>query len=95
MIRPCHVAHGGLTIRITSTPLVSQPLPLSGGATVQAEETFVEAEEIDAQLMPLAGVSASEVAEGLNRLKVTPRDIITIFQALRQAGVMDADLEIM
>jgi len=95
MIRPCHVAHGGLTIKITSVPLVSQPLPLSAGVTVEAEETFVEAEEIDARLMPLAGVSAAEVAEGLNRLKVTPRDIITIFQALRQAGVMDADLEIM
>lgn len=95
MIRPCHVAHGGLTIKISRAPLVSQPAPLSQGVTVTEEETVVEVEETLAHLMPLAGVSAAEVAEGLNRLKVTPRDMITIFQALREAGVMDADLEIM
>lgn len=95
MIRPCYVAHGDLTVRVSSTPLVSQPPPLSAGQTVETEETSVEVDEPLARLMPLSGVSASEVAEGLNRLKVTPRDIITIFQALREAGVMDADLEIM
>ncbi len=96
MIRPCHVAHGGLTIKVDRIPVVSQPGPLSpGGVTVADEENIVEVEEIDARLVPLAGVSAAEVAEGLNRLKVTPRDIITIFQALREAGVMDADLQLM
>lgn len=96
MIRPCHVAHGGLTIRVSSVPVASQPLPFSGGQTVATDETFVEVDEsVDARLMPLGGVSAAEVAEGLNKLKVTPRDMITIFQALREAGVMDADLEIM
>lgn len=95
MIRPCHVAHGGLTIRISRVPLVSQPPPLSLGVTVVEEEAVIDVEDIDARLMPLAGVSAAEVAEGLNRMKVTPRDMITIFQALREAGVMDADLEIM
>lgn len=95
MIRPCYVAHGDLTVEVIRTPLVSQPAPLSVGQTVEAEETIVAADEPLARLMPLSGVSAAEVAEGLNRLKVTPRDIITIFQALRQAGVMDADLEIM
>ena len=95
MIRPCHVAHGGLTIRVTSTPLVSQPSPFGDGDTVQVDATVVSVEEEVARLLPLGGVSAAEVAEGLNRLKVTPRDMITIFQALREAGVMDADLEIM
>lgn len=96
MIRPCQVAHGGLTIKVTSEPQVSQPLPFSeGGTTVIVEQKTAEAEEELAHVMPLAGASAAEVAEGLNRLKVTPRDMITIFQALREAGVMDADLEIM
>ena len=95
MIQPCHVAHGSLTIKISRTPLVSQPAPLSSGVTVQEEETAVDVEETVAYLLPLGGVSASEVAEGLNKLRVTPRDMITIFQALREAGVMDADLEIM
>ncbi len=95
MIRPCHVAHGGLKIRIASTPVVSQPLPFSGGFTSENEVISLDVEEEDAFLMPLEGTSAADVAEGLNRLKVTPRDMISIFQALRQAGVMDADLEIM
>ena len=68
---------------------------LPQGETVQEDETSVEVVETVAHLMPLQGVSAAEVAEGLNKLRVTPRDMITIFQALREAGVMDADLEIM
>ena len=95
IIRPCHVAHGGLTFSVSSTPQVSQPAPFSQGETVQEDETTVAVEEPVAYLMPLAGVSAAEVADGLNKLRVTPRDMITIFQALREAGVMDADLEIM
>ena len=94
-VMPCHVAHGSLKIRIAATPLVSQPLPFSGGFTSETEVIDLEVEEEDAFLMPLQGVSAADVAEGLNRLMVTPRDLISIFQALRQAGVMDADLEIM
>lgn len=95
MVKPCHVAHGGLRIRVATTPLVSQPLPFSDGFTVETEETDVTVEEDLAALMPLEGVSAADVAEGLNRLKVSPRDMISIFQALRQAGVLDADIEIM
>lgn len=91
-IRPCHVAHGGLSIRISTTPLVSQALPFSDGFTVEAEETTIEAVEEDAHLMELGGISAAEVAEGLNRLKVTPRDMIGIFQALRKAGYLEAEL---
>lgn len=91
-IQPCHVAHGGLTIQISTTPVVSQPLPFSDGFTVEAEETQVEVLEQEAALMELQGVDAAEVAEGLNKLKVTPRDMISIFQALRQAGVLEAEL---
>ena len=94
-IMPSHVAHGNLKIRIVETPLVSQPLPFSGGFTSETESVDIEVMEEDAFLMPVGGVSAADVAESLNRLKVTPRDMISIFQALREAGVMDADLEIM
>jgi flagellar P-ring protein precursor FlgI len=95
-IRPCHVAHGSLTIRVSSVPVISQPLPFAErGRTVVTEDEVAEVEEVQAHVMPLGGTTAAEVAEGLNRLKVTPRDMITIFQALREAGVMDADLEIM
>ena len=94
-IRPCHVAHGGLTVSVTATPDAIQPLPFSGGTTVPVVDATIEADQPLAYLMELGGSSAAEVAEGLNKLKVTPRDMISIFQALRMAGVMDADLEIM
>ena len=45
--------------------------------------------------MPVQGTSASDVAAAMNRLRVTPRDMIAIFQALREAGALEADLEIM
>jgi len=57
--------------------------------------TQIEAKTEDAYLMPVEGASASEIADALNALKVTPRDMIAIFQALREAGALNADLEIM
>jgi flagellar P-ring protein precursor FlgI len=96
IVRPCQVAHGGLTIKVSSVPVISQPAPFAErGETVVTEDEMAEAEEEFGAVLPLGGTSAAEIAEGLNRLKVTPRDMITIFQALREAGVMDADLEIM
>lgn len=94
-IRPCQVAHGGLTITIARTPQVSQPPPFSPGETVVTETAELEVTATEARLLPVEGTSAAEVAEALNRLKVTPRDVIAIFQALKEAAVMDADLEIM
>jgi len=96
VIKPCQVAHGSLTIRVQAIPVVSQPAPFSPeGETVAAVETTVETEEMDAYLMPVEGASAADVAAALNKLRVTPRDMISIFQALREAGALEADLEIM
>ncbi|MFA6241014.1 MAG: flagellar basal body P-ring protein FlgI [Candidatus Hydrogenedentales bacterium] len=95
MIKPCEVAHGNLSIQIATTPVVSQPAPLSPGVTVTDEVADMVAVEQAAFLMPVQGTSASDVAAALNKLKVTPRDMISIFQALRESGAMDADLEIM
>lgn len=94
-IRPSQVAHGNLTITIAATPVISQPLPLAPGETVVTDIEELEAVEQEAYLMPVEGASAAEVAQTLNRLKVTPRDMIAIFQALREAGALQADLEIM
>lgn len=96
MIKPCQVAHGNLSIQIAITPVISQPPPLSrAGETVVAEVAEVEVSEEQAFLMPVQGASAADVADALNKLKITPRDMIAIFQALREAGVLEADLEIM
>ncbi|HNR30954.1 MAG TPA: flagellar basal body P-ring protein FlgI [Candidatus Hydrogenedentes bacterium] len=95
MIKPCQVAHGGLTIKIAATPIIAQPLPFTDAAAIETTMFDMEAEEIEAHLMPVEGTSAGEVAEALNKLKVTPRDMISIFQALREAGALEADLETM
>ena len=95
MIKPCQVAHGNLTIEIASTPQVSQPEPFGGGVTAVTESKDLNVDETTAYLMPVQGTSAADVANTLNKLKVTPRDMISIFQALRKAGALEGDLEIM
>lgn len=96
MIKPCQVAHGNLTIGVARTPQVSQPAPFARrGETVVTATTDLETNEEPGSLMPVEGTSAADIANALNTLKVTPRDMIAIFQALRQAGALDADLEIM
>lgn len=91
------VSHGNLTIEITSKYMISQPQPFSyTGSTesVTEQETFVEEEE--ARLVVLnQGVNIGEVATALNALGVTPRDMIAIFQAMKEAGALQAELIIM
>lgn len=95
IIKPCQVAHGSLTIKISKTPIVTPALPFTDADPVVTELTSLEVEESEAHFMPVEGTSAGDVAEALNRLRVTPRDMIAIFQALRELGALEADLEIM
>ncbi|HOV60514.1 MAG TPA: flagellar basal body P-ring protein FlgI [Candidatus Hydrogenedentes bacterium] len=95
MILPCQVAHGNLTIKITSTPQVTPAVPFSDAPPVVTQLEDIMVQETEARLMPVQGTSAAEVAEALNKLRVTPRDIISIFQAMREAGALQADLEVM
>jgi len=95
IIKPCQVAHGSLTIKIAVTPQVTPALPFTDDVATVTEIAEVTAEEQQAFLMPVQGTSAGSVAEALNRLRVTPRDMISIFQALREAGALEADLELM
>lgn len=95
IIRPCQVAHGSLTIKVASTPVIAQPLPFTDAQAIESQIVDLEVEMLEAHLMPVEGTSAGDVAAALNKLKVTPRDMISIFQALRQAGALEADLETM
>lgn len=95
IVRPCQVAHGSLTIRVASTPVIAQPLPFTDAQAIESRVVDLEVEMMEAHLMPVEGTSAGDVAAALNKLKVTPRDMISIFQALRQAGALEADLETM
>jgi flagellar P-ring protein precursor FlgI len=92
------VAHGNLTIQIKEEKLVSQPPPLAprGATTVVVPKSEVGVSEESGQLAVVPeGANIGDVVQALNALGVTPRDLISILQAIQQAGALHADLEIM
>ncbi len=89
------ISHGGLNIEIESIPMVSQPAPFSQGQTVTTQLTAVYAGQDSSTVQAFDGTATvQDVAKTLNALKVTPRDIIAIFQALKRAGALNAELVI-
>jgi flagellar P-ring protein precursor FlgI len=95
-IAPVAVAHGGITVRIETTPIISQPAPLSQGETVVARESSIAVDQELAQVVYLPPSSnIQDVAESLNAIGATPSDIIAIFQALKEAGALRAQLIIL
>jgi flagellar P-ring protein precursor FlgI len=95
-LTPVAVSHGALSITIKTTPLVSQALPFAArGETVTEQVQEVTVEQRDTGVVALPGVSTvGDVATTLNRLGLNPRDIIAIFQALKEAGALQAELVI-
>lgn len=93
-ISACAVSHGNLTINVASTQTASQPNPLSQqGQTVVVTNTTTVASETGSHLVALPDMPTVEtVATSLNTLGVTPRDIMAIFQAMKQAGALHAEL---
>jgi flagellar P-ring protein precursor FlgI len=97
-IAPVAVAHAGLHITVKEDQKVSQPLPFSRGQTVVVPDTkvtIVEPERRQLMELPGTGVDLSEVVLALNALGVTPRDLLAVFEALREAGALQAELIIM
>ena len=91
------IAQGNLTISIQETPQVSQPLPLSQGQTTVTPRSQIQVdEEKGKQLVVLkSGASLQTLVKGLNALGVSPRDMISILQAIKAAGALQADIEVM
>jgi flagellar P-ring protein precursor FlgI len=90
------VSHGGLSVVIKEEHKVSQPQPFSQGKTVVVPEKELAVEEKEARLMVLPkSVSLGEVVKALNVVGVTPRDLIAILQAMKEAGALNADLVMM
>lgn len=90
------ISHANLTIRIAESPLVSQPEPFSGGETTTVPRTDLSAEIDDREMLIVAGsTTVSELASALNKLGVTARDLLAIFQALDRAGYLHARMEVM
>ena len=97
-INPIAIAQGNLTIRITETPQVSQPAPFSmTGETVTVPRTDIEVDEGEGNKLNIlkSGVSLQELVDGLNALGVGPRDMISILQAVKAAGALQAEIEVM
>lgn len=90
------IAHGNLSIVIKESPQVSQPLPFSeNGETVVTPNTNINVEEGENQLVLMPErASIGEVVNALNALGVSPRDLIAIFQAIKAAGALQAELEV-
>ena len=90
------VSHGSLSITISAFNDVSQPLPFSEGETVEILNEEVEAVEEGARLPVVEGpVTIDELVRGLNAIGVTPRDLMSILQAIKAAGALSAELELM
>ena len=91
------IAQGNLTLKINETPQVSQANPFADqGETVVVPRSDVTATDGDTQLAVLdTGVTLQELVTGLNQLGVKPRDIITILQAIKAAGALQAEIEVM
>jgi flagellar P-ring protein precursor FlgI len=90
------VAQGNLTISVGENPSISQPAPFSQGQTAEVPSSTVKVEEDKGDLtMVRGGVPLRELVAGLNALGVNPRDLIQILQALKAAGAIQADIEVM
>ncbi|MFT6659584.1 MAG: flagellar P-ring protein precursor FlgI [Maritalea sp.] len=90
------VAQSNLTVTITESPEASQPDPFSLGETVVLPRTEVDIEQLDSKLALVEeGVTLQELVDGLNALGISPRDLISILQAIKSAGALQAEIEVM
>ncbi len=93
---PCAIAHGNLSVSISSTPVISQPNALStGGQTVVAEKASIQIKQEPGILIQLpAAPLLADVVRALNALGATPQDLLAILQAIKAAGALNAELEV-
>ena len=92
----CAVAHGNLSVTINSTPVISQPTPFStGGQTVVKEKAEITIKQEPGALIQLpAGTQLADVVKALSALGATPQDLLAILQAMKTAGALNAEIEV-
>ena len=94
-VGPCAVAHGNLSVTISSTPVISQPNPLSQGQTVVTEKANIQINQEPGALIQMpAGTRLTDVVKALNTLGANPQDLLAILQAMKVAGALNAELEV-
>ena len=96
MLAACAVAHGNLSVTISTTPSVSQPGPFSkGGQTAVTEKADITITQQAGSLVQMAaGTKLADVVKALNSLGATPQDLLAILQAMKSAGALTAELEV-
>ena len=91
----CAVAHGSLSVTISSTPVISQPNALAQGQTVQSEKADIAITQQAGALVQMpAGAKLADVVKALNALGATPQDLLAILQAMKSAGALNAEIEV-
>jgi flagellar P-ring protein precursor FlgI len=94
-LETCAISHGNLSVTISSEPQVSQPGAFSGGQTVVTQNTQVEVKKDPGKVVMLkGGASLAEVVKAMNAIGASPQDLLSILQALKAAGSLRAELEI-
>ncbi len=95
-LEPVAVAHGNLSVTVNSTPVISQPAPLSqGGQTVVSEKADIQIKQDGGKIVMLdASVKLADVVRALNSLGATPQDLLAILQAMKASGALRAELEV-
>ena len=94
-LNACAVAHGSLSVTINSSPVISQPGPLSGGTTVSRDRADITITQAPGSLIQLpAGTKLADVVKALNSLGATPQDLLAILQAMKSAGALNAEIEV-
>jgi flagellar P-ring protein precursor FlgI len=95
-LQPVTILHGGLVVNIVSHFEVSQPNAMGQGTTQVVRQTTIQAEDKPANRIELKeGATVEDLVENLQQIGATARDIISILQAMKEAGALEADLEVM
>ncbi len=95
-LQPVSILHGGLSVNVVSQPVVSQPGPLSSGTTQVVEQTSVQAVDKPVNRIELKpGATVEDLVQELQRTGAGARDVISILQAMKEAGALEADLEVL
>lgn len=92
---PCAVAHGNLSIIISSRPVISQPNPLSQGQTVVSQQSDIQINQEPGNIIQVPpSAQLTDVVRALNALGATPGDLLAILQAIKAAGALNTELEV-
>jgi flagellar P-ring protein FlgI len=95
-LQPVSILHGGLSVNVIAQIEISQPAPLSQGTTKVVEQTAIEAQDKPVNRIDLKeGATVEDLVRELQRTGAGARDVISILQAMKEAGALEADLEVM